>query len=98
MTGKWRLSTLIRCFGSPRGATQQAQQLDAQLDVVVLCARIEALERRIEVLERENALLRDEVEAGRAREVKLLDVVSRGLRKASKGKRRKGKKGKKKGR
>ena len=89
---KWRLSTFIRCFSPLQGATQQVQQPpDAQPDVALLCARIEALEQRIEVLEAQNKLLRDEVEAGRAEKKQLLEVITKGLLTAPK-KRRKGKK------
>ena len=76
---------LIRVFGPLQDAAEQAQQLNAQQNVALLRARIDALER-------ENTLLRDEVQASRERESKLLDVVSRGVLERSKGKRRKGKK------
>ena len=76
---------LIRVFGPLQDAAKQAQQSNAQQDVALLRARIDALER-------ENTLLRDEVQASRVRENKLLDVVSRGLLEGPKGKRRKGRK------
>ena len=73
---------LIRVFGPLQGATEQTQQDATAQDVALLQARIDALER-------ENRLLRDEVEASRARESKLLDVVSRGLLEAPKKKKKK---------
>ena len=76
---------LIRVFGPLQSAAEQEQQSNTHQDAALLRARIDALER-------ENMLLRDEVQASRARESKLLDVVSQGLLKGSKGKRRKGKK------
>ena len=76
---------LMRVFGPLQDAAEQAQQSNAQQDVALLRARIDALER-------ENTLLRDEVQTSRARENKLLDVVSRGLLEGPKGKRRKVKK------
>ena len=76
---------LIRVFGPLQDAAELSQQSNAQQDVALLRARIDALER-------ENTLLRDEVQASRERENKLLDVVSRGLLEGPKGRRRKGKK------
>lgn len=76
---------LIRVFGPLQETTERLQQSNAHQDVLLLRARIDALER-------ENTLLRDEVQASRARESKLLDVVSRGLLERPKGKHRKGKK------
>ena len=76
---------LMRVFGPLQDAAEQPQQSNAQQDVALLRARIDALER-------ENTLLRDEVQASRERENKLLDVVSQGLLERPKGKRRKGKK------
>ena len=73
---------LIRVFGPLQGATEQAQQSDTQQDVALLQARIEALER-------ENQLLRDEVDASRERESKLLDAVTQRLLEAPKKKRKK---------
>jgi hypothetical protein len=49
------------------------------------------LQARIDALERENGLLRDEIQASRERENKLLDVVSQGLLEGPKDKHRKGK-------
>ena len=77
---------LIRVFGPLQGATEQAQQDATVQDVALLRVRIDALER-------ENRLLREEVEASRSRESKLLDVVSRGLLEAPR--KRKKKKGRK---
>ena len=78
-------SELQRVFGPLRGATKLTRQYDAPKDVALLQARIDALER-------ENGLLRDEIQASRERESKLLDVVSQGLLEGPKGKHRKGKK------
>ena len=72
---------LIRVFGPLQGATEQTQQSATPSDVALLRVRIEALER-------ENRLLREEVDASRARENKLLDVVARGLLEAPKKKRK----------
>ena len=79
------IAELMRVFGPLQDAADQAQQSNAQQNVALLRARIDALER-------ENTLLRDEVQASRERESKLLDVVSRGLLEGPKGRRRKGKK------
>ena len=57
----------------------------APQDVALLQARIDALEQ-------ENRLLRDEIQVSRERESKLLDVVSQGLLKGPKNRRRKSKK------
>ena len=76
---------LIRVFGPLQDAAEQARQPNAQQDVALLRARIDALER-------ENMLLKDEVQASRERENKLLNVVTQGLLEGPKGKRRKGKK------
>ena len=78
-------SELQRVFGSLQNKTELTKQYDAQQDVALLRARIDALER-------ENGLLRDEVQASRARESKLLDVISQGLLEAPKSKHRKSKK------
>ena len=78
-------SELQRVFGPLQGTTEPTGQYDAQQDVALLHTRIDALEREI-------TLLRDEVQASRERESKLLDVVSRGLLGGSRGRRRKGKK------
>ena len=78
-------SELQRVFGPLQHTTKPTGQYDAPEDVALLQARIDALER-------ENGLLRDEVQASRARETKLLDVVSQGLLEGPKNRRRKGKK------
>ena len=78
-------SELQRVFGPLQNTTELTRQSDAPQDVALLQARIDALER-------ENGLLRDEIQASRERENKLLDVVSQGLLEAPKGKHRKGKK------
>ena len=82
---KMDTSELQRVFGPLQDTTKPTGQHDAPQDVALLQTRIDALER-------ENGLLRDEIQASRARESKLLDVVSQGLLEAPKGKRRKGKK------
>ena len=70
----------------PVGPTTQSDVVSSTpLDVAILQARIEALEAQ-------NRLLRDEVQTGREEKAKLLDVISRGLLEEPKGKRRKGKK------
>ena len=78
-------SELQRVFGPLQSTTKPTGQYDALPDVALLQARIDALER-------ENTLLKDEIQASRARESKLLDVVSQGLLEAPKAKHRKGKK------
>ena len=79
-------SELQRVFGPLQSATKPAIHYDAPGDVALLQTRIDALER-------ENGLLRDEIQASRARESKLLDVVSQGLLEGPKNnKRRKSKK------
>ena len=78
-------SELQRVFGPLQHTTKPTGQHDAPQDVALLQARIDALER-------ENGLLRDEIQASRERESKLLDVVSQGLLKAPKNNRRKSKK------
>ena len=70
----------------PVGPTTQSDAVGSTpLDVAILQARIEALEAQ-------NRLLRDELQAGREEKAKLLDVISRGLLEVPKGRRRKGKK------
>ena len=81
---KMDTSELQRVFGPLQSTTKLTGQHDALPDVALLQARIDALERG-------NTLLRDEIQASRARESKLLDVVSQGLLEAPKTKRRKGK-------
>ena len=78
-------SELQRVFGPLQNTTELTRQPDAPQDVALLQARIDALER-------ENGLLRDEIQASRERENKLLDVVSQGLLEAPKDRHRKGKK------
>ena len=78
-------SELQRVFGPLRRTTKPTGQYDAPQDVALLQARINALER-------ENGLLRDEIQASRERETKLLDVVSQGLLEGPRNKHRKGKK------
>ncbi len=76
-------SELQRVFGPLQYTTEPTRQRDAPQDVALLQARIDALER-------ENGLLRDEIQASRERESKLLDVVSQGLLEAPMTKHRKG--------
>ncbi len=85
--GERRIDTseLVRVYGPVRHTTQSDVVGPTPLDVALLQARIEALEAQ-------NKLLRDEVEASREEKTKLLDVISRGLLEGPKGKRRKGKK------
>ena len=78
-------SELQRVFGPLQSTTKPPGQNDAPQDVALLQTRIDALER-------ENGLLRDEIQASRERESKLLDVVSQGLLEGPKTKPRKGKK------
>ena len=78
-------SELQRVFGPLQRTTKPAGQHDAPQDVALLQTRINALER-------ENGLLRDEIQASRARESKLLDVISQGLLERPKNKHRKGRK------
>ena len=86
-TGERRIDTseLTRVYGLVGPTTQLNVVSPAPLDVAILQARIEALEAQ-------NSLLRDEVQAGREEKAKLLDVISRGLLEGPKNKRRKGKK------
>ena len=85
--GERRIDTseLTRVYGSVGPTTQSNVVSPTSLDVALLQAKIEALEAQ-------NRLLRDEVQAGREEKAKLLDVISRGLLEGPKGKRRKGKK------
>ena len=86
-TGERRIDTseLTRVYG-PSGHTTQSNVVSpTSLDIVLLQARIEALEAQ-------NRLLQDEVQVGREEKAKLLDVISRGLLEGPKTKRRKGKK------
>ena len=86
-TGERRIDTseLTRVYGSVGHTMQSDVVSPTSLDVAILQARIEALEAQ-------NKLLRDEVQTGREEKAKLLDVISRGLLEAPKNKRRKGKK------
>ena len=86
-TGERRIDTseLTRVYGPARQTTQSNVVSPASLDIAVLQARIEALEAQ-------NRLLRDEVQVGREEKAKLLDVISQGLLEEPKSKRRKGKK------
>ena len=79
------ISELTRVYGPAGQTTQPDVGSPTPLDVALLQARIEALEAQ-------NRLLRDEVQTGREEKAKLLDVISRGLLEAPKGKRRKDKK------
>ena len=86
-TGERRIDTseLTRVYGSVGPTTQSDAVSPTPLDVALLQARIEALEAQ-------NRLLRDEVQAGREEKAKLLDVISRGLLERPKPRRRKSKK------
>ncbi len=86
-TGERRIDTseLTRVYG-PVGLTTQSDVVNSTLiDVALLQARIEALEAQ-------NKLLRDEVQVSREEKAKLLDVISQGLLEGPKTKRGKGKK------
>ena len=86
-TGERRIDTseLTRVYG-PVGSTTQSDVVSlTSLDVALLQARIEELEAQ-------NRLLRDEMQAGREEKAKLLDIISRGLLEGPKTKRRKAKK------
>ena len=86
-TGERRIDTseLARVYGPVGHTTQFDVVSSTPPDVALLQARIEALEAQ-------NRLLRDEVQTGREEKAKLLDVISRGLLEGPKSKRRKGKK------
>ena len=86
-TGERRIDTseLTRVYGPVRPTTQSNVVSSTPLDVALLQARIEALEAQ-------NRLLRDEVQAGREEKAKLLDVITQGLLGAPKSKRRKDRK------
>ena len=86
-TGERRIDTseLTRVYGSAGPTTQSNVVNPTSLDVALLQARIEALEAQ-------NRLLRDEVQASREEKAKLLDVISQGLLEGPRSKRRKGKK------
>ena len=86
-TGERRIDTseLARVYGAVRHTTQSDVVSSTPQDVALLQAKIESLEAQ-------NRLLRDEVQAGREEKAKLLDVISQGLLEGPKIKRRKGKK------
>ena len=86
-TGERRIDTseLTRVYSPVGLATQSDVVSPAPLDIALLQARIEALEAQ-------NRLLRDEVQAGREEKAKLLDVISQGLLEIPKPGRRKSKK------
>ena len=86
-TGERRIDTseLARVYGSVGPTTQSNVVSPTSFDVAILQAKNEALEAQ-------NKLLWDEVQAGREEKAKLLDVISRGLLEAPKGKHRKSKK------
>ena len=86
-TGERRIDTseLTRVYG-PVGPTTQSDVANlTPPDIALLQARIESLEAQ-------NKLLRDEVQTSREEKAKLLDVISQGLLEGPKNKRRKGKK------
>ena len=86
-TGERRIDTseLARVFGAVGHTTQSDVVSPTPQDIALLQAKIESLEAQ-------NRLLRDEVEAGREEKAKLLDMISRGLLEGPKTKRKKGKK------
>ena len=86
-TGERRIDTseLTRVYGPVRYTAQSDVVNPTPLDIAILQAKIEALEAQ-------NRLLRDEVQTGREEKAKLLDVISQGLLEGPKMKRRKGKK------
>ena len=83
--GRIDTSELTGVYGSVGPTTQSDVANPTSLDVVLLQARIEALEAQ-------NRLLRDEVQAGSEEKAKLLGVISRGLLEGPKNRHRKGKK------
>ena len=85
LKGERRIDTseLHRIYGSVVATTQSDGVDTTPHDVAILQARIEALEAQ-------NRLLRDEVEAGRAEKKQLLEVISRGLLPAPKKRKKKG--------
>ena len=87
LTGERRIDTseLTRVYG-PVGHTTQSDVVSSTPHSAAL------LQAKIESLEAQNRLLRDEVQAGREEKAKLLDVISQGLLEGPKTKRRKGKK------
>ena len=85
--GERRIDTseLARVYGAVGQTTQSNIVSPTPQDITLLQAKIESLEAQ-------NRLLRDEVEAGREEKAKLLDVISRRLLEGPKNKRKKGKK------
>ena len=85
-TGERRIDTreLSRVYSAVGHITQSDVVSPTPQDIALLQAKIESLEAQ-------NRLLRDEVEAGREEKAKLLDVISQGLLEAPKSKRRKDK-------
>ena len=85
--GERRIDTseLTRVYDPVEHTTQSDVVSSTTLDIAILQARIEALEVQ-------NKLLRDEVQASREEKAKLLDVISQGLLERPKNKHRKGKK------
>ena len=83
-SGERRIDTseLARVYGLVGQTTQPDVAPTTPPDVAILQTKIEALEAQ-------NKLLRDEVQASRSEKAKLLDVITRGLLEAPKGKRRK---------
>ena len=86
-TGERRIDTseLARVYGTVGQTTQSDVASPTSQDIALLQAKIESLEAQ-------NRLLRDEVETGREEKAKLLDVISRGLLEEPKTRREKGKK------
>ena len=86
-TGERRIDTreLSRVYGAVGHTTQSDVVSPTPQDIALLQAKIESLEAQ-------NRLLRDELQASREEKAKLLDVISQGLLEGPKGKHRKGKK------
>jgi len=86
-TGERRIDTseLTRVYGHVGPTTQSDVVSPTPHNIALLQAKIESLEAQ-------NRLLRDEVQAGREEKAKLLDVISRGLLEGPKSRHRKGKK------
>ena len=86
-TGERRIDTseLARVYGTVGQTTQSDVVRSTPQDVALLQAKIESLEAQ-------NRLLRDEVQTSREEKTKLLDVISRGLLERPNSKRRKSKK------
>ena len=83
-TGERRIDTseLARVYSTVGQTTQSDVASSTSQDIALLQAKIESLEAQ-------NRLLRDEVQASREEKAKLLDVISRGLLEAPKSKRKK---------